>query len=138
MLRASKEAGYIPKMNSHKFYSPLISAAQRLPNGNTMITEDSGSRIFEVATDHEIVWGNISPYFGMDNQRNNVYRAYRAPYEWVPQLDTPEEIAVEPVHVGKFRVPGSEWKEDRSVLDVKGTLGYYPLQLCVVQVDESK
>ena len=100
-------------MKSNKFYSPLISAAQRLPNGNTMIPEDSGGRFFEVTTDHQIVWEYISPYFGMDNQGNNVYRAYRVRYRWIPQLYTPEEIAVEPVDVSRFRVPGLEWKEDR-------------------------
>ena len=116
------EAGFIPKMNSHKFYSPLISAAQRLPNGNTMITEGSVGRFFEATTDHEIVWLYISSYFGNDNRGNNVHRAYRAPYAWVPQRDTPEEVAVEPVDVSKFRVTGSEWKEDDSVVEVEGTL----------------
>ena len=131
------EAGYIPKMNSHNFYSPLISAAQRLPNGNTMITEGSGGRFFEVTSDHEIVWEYISPYFGKDNRGNHVYRAYRVPYEWVPQLDTPKEIAVEPVDVSRFRVPGSVWIEDSGIVEVQGTLGYHPSQLCVVQVEES-
>jgi len=132
------EAGFIPKMNSHKFYSPLISSAQRLPNGNTMITEGSGGRIFEVTAEHELVWEYISPYFGLDNRGNNVYRAYRAPYDWVPQLDRPEEVTVEPVDVSRFRVPGMEWKEDSSIVEVDGTLGYHPSQLCVVQLDESK
>ena len=36
-----------------------------------------------------------------------VYRAYRVPYEWIPQLERPEEISVEPVNVETFRVPGS-------------------------------
>lgn len=132
------EAGYVPKMNSHKFYSPLISAAQRLPNGNTMITEGSGGRIIEVTTDHELVWEYISPYFGNDNRSNSVYRAYRVPYEWVPQLDTPKEVAIEPVDVSTFRVPGSGWKEDSSIVEVQGTLGYHQSQLCVTQVEESE
>ena len=77
----------------------------------------------------------------MDNRGKNVYRAYRAyraPYDWVPQLDTPQEVAVEPVDVSRFRVPGSKWKEDSSIVEVEGTLGYHPSQLCVVQVDESE
>jgi len=26
-----------------------------------------------------------------------VYRAYRVPYEWAPQLDPPEEVGIEPM-----------------------------------------
>ena len=36
-----------------------------------------------------------------------VYRAYRVPYEWIPQVEKPEEISVEPIDVETFRVPGS-------------------------------
>ncbi len=32
------------------------------------------------------------------------YRAYRVPYEDVPQLETPEELAVEPPDLSEFRV----------------------------------
>ncbi len=59
-------------MNGHKFYSLLISSAQRLPKGNTMITEGSGGRIFEVTIEHEVAWEYISPDYGMDNRGNNV------------------------------------------------------------------
>ena len=74
----------------------------------------------------------------MDNRGNNVYDKYRELYHWVPQLDTPQEVAVEPVDVNRFRVPGSKWKEDSSIVEVEGTLGYHPSRLCVVQVDESE
>ena len=33
-----------------------------------------------------------------------VYRAYRVPYEWVPQLNIPEEKEIIPLDVTKFRV----------------------------------
>ena len=45
--------------------------------------------------------------FGGKFSTNMVYRAYRVPYEWIPQLERPEEISVEPVNVETFRVPGS-------------------------------
>ena len=38
---------------------------------------------------------------------NMVYRAYRVPYEWVPQLDRPQETAIAPIDVTTFRVPGA-------------------------------
>jgi hypothetical protein len=130
------EAGHLPIMNNYKFYSPLISAAQRLPNGNTLITEGSGGRIVEVTRDYEIVWEYISPYFGMDNKSNHVYRAYRAPYEWVPQLDAPKEKEIPRLDITKFRVPGSEYTEPQGVIEVEGTRGYSPPQLCVEDVDD--
>lgn len=37
------------------FFSPIISRAQRLPNGNTLIDEGSGTRIIEVTPDREVV-----------------------------------------------------------------------------------
>ncbi|MBT8346296.1 MAG: aryl-sulfate sulfotransferase, partial [Desulfofustis sp.] len=54
------EAGYLQPVDANRFYSPFISSAQRLPNGNTLITEGSGGRIIEVTKDHEIVWEYIS------------------------------------------------------------------------------
>ncbi len=45
------------------FYSPLISGAQRLPNGNTLICEGSFGRIFEVTMEREVVWEYVNPYF---------------------------------------------------------------------------
>ncbi len=130
------EAGHLSIMNNYKFYSPLISAAQRLPNGNTMITEGSGGRIIEVTRDHEIVWEYISPYFGMDGKSNHVYRAYRVPYDWVPQLAPPTEREIHKVDITRFRVPGSEYTEAQGVIDIEGTRGFSPPQLCVEDVDD--
>lgn len=45
-----------------RFFSAIISGAQRLPNGNTLITEGVGGRIFEVTPDKEIVWEYMNPY----------------------------------------------------------------------------
>ena len=132
------EAGHLPKMNNYKFYSPLISAAQRLPNGNTFITEGSGGRLIEVTKDCEIVWEYVSPYFGMDGKSNHVYRAYRVPYEWAPQAGKPEEKALPRLDISTFRVPGAEFKEEQGVIEVEGTLGYPRPQLCVENVEDLK
>jgi hypothetical protein len=132
------EAGFLPKMNNSDFYSPLISSAQRLLNGNTLITEGSSGRVFEVTRAHELVWEFISPYYGMDNKTNYVYRAYRVPYDWVPQRDKPSEKEIQMLDNSTFRVPGSESKAPEGVIDVEGTMGYSPPQLCVMQVDTPK
>lgn len=38
------------------FYSRVQGSMQRLPNGNTLISEDLGPRVFEVTPQKEIVW----------------------------------------------------------------------------------
>jgi hypothetical protein len=45
------------------FFSPYISSAQRLANGNTLICEGCHGRIFEVTPEGEVVWEYVSPYF---------------------------------------------------------------------------
>lgn len=41
-----------------------MGLAQRLPNDNTLITESSFGRFFEVTNEGEIVWEYVNPYFG--------------------------------------------------------------------------
>lgn len=73
------------------FFSPFISGAQRLANGNTLICQGSNGRIFEVTADKEIVWEYVSPHLGpVDPEAGrfgstNVYRAYRIPRSWIPE-----------------------------------------------------
>lgn len=88
---------------SPTFFATNISGAQRLANGNTLVTEGPGGRLFEVTQDGTIVWEYIYPAF--TNNRNSVYRAYRIPYDWIPQLKRPTERAVTPPAAGEFRVP---------------------------------
>jgi hypothetical protein len=88
-----------------KFYSSNISGAQRLPNGDTLITEGASGRLFEVTKEGKIVWEYIYPVFGGAPPSNNIYRAYRLPYDWIPQLEKPKEQPVVPPALGNFRVP---------------------------------
>jgi Arylsulfotransferase (ASST) len=66
------------------FFSPRMGYAQRLPNGNTLITEASFGRFFEVTKEGEIVWEYVNPFFGKPlfggregSESNQVFRAYR-------------------------------------------------------------
>ncbi|WP_432630100.1 aryl-sulfate sulfotransferase [Brotaphodocola sp.] len=104
-----------------KFYSPLISSAQRLPNGNTLICEGCYMRMFEVTPDKEVVWEFIAPFKGM---REMVYRAYRYPYDYVPQLEKPVETPVVRLDNHDFRVPGASDSKITEMTTVEGTLGY--------------
>jgi len=92
---------------SGPLYSPLMSSAQRLPNGNTLITEGNTGRIFEVTGKGEIVWEYINPYYGRKDRQNIIYRAYRVPYEWVPQAERFHETPVSRAANARFRVRGS-------------------------------
>jgi len=62
-----------------EFYSFMVSGAQRLPNGNTLVTEGATGRILEVTTERKPVWEYISPWmvpsrFGASPA---VFRSYR-------------------------------------------------------------
>lgn len=47
--------------HENTFFSEVRSAQQRLPNGNTLITESDAGRILEVTPDREIVWEYRNP-----------------------------------------------------------------------------
>lgn len=130
------EAGFMQPLDSYRFYSPYISSAQRLPNGNTLITEGADGRIFEVTREHELVWEYISPYKNKINA-NMVYRAYRVPYEWVPQLEKPQEEAIIPIDVADYRVPGSAPRGAASVVEIVGTHSFDEGAFCVASTDET-
>ncbi len=131
------EAGLVHPTDSNRFYSPFISSAQRLPNGNTLIAEGGGGRIFEITADHRLVWEYISPYWGKHFKMNMIYRAYRVPYEWVPQLHRPQETAIAPIDVKTFRVPGAAVSGTDSVVTVEGSLPYQSSSaLCVTSDTE--
>jgi hypothetical protein len=98
----AKKAGY---RDNCRFYSDYVSSAQRLPNGNTLITEGAFGRLFEVTPKYKTVWEYISPYYAPAENFNLVYRAYRVPYDYVPQLKKPVEKAVIPPENSTFRVP---------------------------------
>ena len=88
-----------------RFFSTNISGAQRLPNGNTLITEGAPGRLMEVTADRRIVWEYIYPVFAGPQQTNGVYRGYRVPYDWIPQITRPTGRAVVPPANGEFRLP---------------------------------
>ena len=108
---------------THYFYSPLTSDAQRLPNGNTFICEGTSGRFMEFTPDNELVWEYNYPRLGS----GLIYRAYRIPYDWVPQLPEQEEVAIERIDNTEYVLPGAE-KFDLEVegvqVSVEGTRGF--------------
>src|SRR5262249_44295083 len=75
------------------FFSPRMGYAQRLPNGNTLITESSFGRFFEVTKEGEIVWEYVNPFFGKPffggppmSESNQVFRAIRYSEEEIARV----------------------------------------------------
>ena len=97
---------------SWSFRSTHISAARRLPNGNTFIDEGQSGRLFQVTPDGEIVWEYINPYArtgkdpltGRTTTNNQVYRGQPVPYAWVPAGTPHTEKAVIPPEIGQFHI----------------------------------
>jgi len=97
----------------------FMTGLQRLPNGNTLITEGACGRIFEVTPGHEIVWEYINPYFGKRSGVNMVYGAYRVPYQWIPQIAEPEETTISRMDISKFRVFNSKAGQTKKVTRIQ-------------------
>jgi hypothetical protein len=73
---------YVP--NNSDMWSPYISGAQRLPNGNTLMCAGEEANFVEVTPAGQIVWNYVSPRYGggvtqvMEGGMNNsVFRVYR-------------------------------------------------------------
>jgi len=64
------------------FYSEAGGSAQRLPNGNTLITQTMTGRVFEVTRDGEIVWEWLHPIVE-EGHRSQIYRMLRYPRDLV-------------------------------------------------------
>jgi hypothetical protein len=62
-----------------QFFSGHISGAERLPNGNVLVCEGTGGRLFEVTQQGEIVWEWISPFVTIrqGEPRTWLFRAHR-------------------------------------------------------------
>ena len=123
----SFDGGMMQITAKSQFYSQLISSAQRLPNGNTLITEGGSHRIFEVTPEKEVVWEYIAPF----NMNGEIYRAYRYPYEYVPQIEKPVETPVPKLDPLTFRVPGAAEGKMQNAVEVAGTWGYTKMDECV-------
>jgi len=68
------------------FYSETCGSNQRLPNGNTLITESDNGRAFEVTPDGTVVWEYINPnHAGADGEYvATLFEVVRLPSEKRP------------------------------------------------------
>ena len=61
-----------------RFYTLGMGSNQRLPNGNTLVTESCSGRVFEITTEGKIVWEFYNPNIRKKAQkRETIYRLTR-------------------------------------------------------------
>lgn len=65
------------RYSAEDFFSRTRGSVQRLPNGNTLITESDTGYVFEVTPDGERVWAFANPFFTDDGARMAMWRMTR-------------------------------------------------------------
>ena len=75
---------YIDPIDPSNFFSSILSSAQRLPNGNTLICDGDSGYFFEIDSSNTIVWEYVNPdsaagilFQGATPNQNLVFRAYK-------------------------------------------------------------
>ena len=77
---------YTDPVEQTNFFSRILSSAQKLPNGNTLICDGDSGFFFEIDTNHNIVWEYYNPAHSLgimsqgenpDDFANVVFRAIR-------------------------------------------------------------
>jgi len=73
------------------FYTASRGSAQRLPNGNTLITNSDNGLVFEVTPDGTTVWEYRNPHLTEKGQRGTISRTKRYTPEYIQQIEASRE-----------------------------------------------
>ena len=68
------------------FFSATRGSVQRLPNGNTLITESDRGYVFEVTPEKEVVWSFANPAVNRQGVRDPIWRMTRFQPDELPFL----------------------------------------------------
>lgn len=148
------------------FFSPILSSAQRLPNGNTLICEGTSGRFFEIDSSNNIVWDYVNPVHSSgimtqgddpDTVNNNTFRVTRystsyaafngrsltpgLPIETNPNLSNCTVLAVEKQSLGQIKIfpnPVSEILSIQSVENITLIEIFNPLGKMVKRIENRK
>ena len=86
-----REAEVVWSYAADGFHSSFLSGAQRLPNGNTLITEGAPGRLIEVRPDGEVAWEFVNPVAGsvtavqgmpLDFGGRSLFRVHKYPADY--------------------------------------------------------
>lgn len=88
------------------FYSRILSNAQRLKNGNTLVCEGASGHIFEINSNKEVVWSYVNPVAingtvteqGEDVMTNMLFRAFKYSLDY-PAFEGKELIPQDPIEI---------------------------------------
>ena len=69
--------------NPKDFFTASKGSSQRLPNGNTLITNSDHGQAFEVTTEGDIVWDYLNPHLRGDDSRVALVRTKRYSREFI-------------------------------------------------------
>lgn len=78
-------------MPGPEFFTMSRGSNQRLPNGNTLITESDPGYVFEVTPEGETVWEFANPQVNEKDERSAIWRMVRFQREELPFLETLEK-----------------------------------------------
>lgn len=115
----------------NSFYAQFVSGVSQLPNGNFLICEGQGGRLFEIDSDEGIVWEYQNPVAFdpveqgtiTDNSFYNIFRAYRYSFDY-PGFDGRDLSPGDPIELNPLPidcVPTST----TDIVD-RGELALYP------------
>jgi hypothetical protein len=92
----TQEVAWVYEGTAEKpFFTMTCGSNQRLPNGNTLITESDPGRAFEVKPDGTIVWEYLNPHrAGEENELiATLFEVIRLPADWAPTwLEAPQAV----------------------------------------------
>jgi len=103
------------------FYSTFGGGCQRLPNGNTLITEPAGGRIFEVTPEKDKVWEFNNPFYFEDKTpaRMGFCNRVGGGHRYAPDYEGLKELELNPDRVELTLREIPMWRE-RAALEPRG------------------
>lgn len=84
--RTNKIVWQYVKPNRREFYTRYRGANQRLPNGNTLITNSDSGEVFEVTRTGDVVWKFLNPLVNDENRRATIVRMERLDTAYVDAI----------------------------------------------------
>ncbi len=68
------------------FFTASRGSNQRLPNGNTLITNSDNGQVFEVTADGQVVWEFLNTHLNQEGQRATIARTKRYELSFIEDL----------------------------------------------------
>ncbi len=88
--QSERTEGYV---SGRAHFSPFISGADRMPNGNTVVCSGANGVVFEVTNEKELVWHWVRPTPNMEAAEHwGIFRAHRYTPDYCPQFKALPEL----------------------------------------------